>query len=291
MTIVAESFTLARPDGIELRGLCWRAATPAPAGSRTIVIVHGLGEHVGRYAALGEWLAARGWTLRGHDHRGHGRSQGARGTLAASNDLVDDLAAAIDALGTPMPAAPLLIGHSLGGLVALTYALRHPERISGLVLSSPALAPGLGVFQKALLAVMSRVAPEVAVGNGLDPSKLSHDPAIVRAYLADPLVHDRICARLGRFIVDGARKALDAAPTLAVPTLLAFAGDDRLVDPEGSREFARRAPPSLLVAREYPGLWHEILNETPAGRGAVLADLEAWLEARRQTDQGGRAAR
>ncbi|MBX3592070.1 MAG: lysophospholipase [Burkholderiaceae bacterium] len=275
-----ETFTLARPDGVELHGLCWRPPVADAAASRTVVIVHGLGEHVGRYATLGDWLAARGWTLRGHDHRGHGRSQGARGKLSSSHDLVDDLAAAIDALAAPASAPPLLMGHSMGGLVALTYALRHPERIGGLVLSSPALALGLGVFQKALLAVMSRVAPDVAVNNGLDPSRLSHDAAVVRAYVDDPLVHDRISARLARFLVDGGRDALERAPALSVPTLLIYAGDDRLVDPEGSREFARRAPRSLLVAREYPALWHEILNESPEGRSAVLADLERWLAQR-----------
>ncbi|MCO5108666.1 MAG: lysophospholipase [Burkholderiaceae bacterium] len=275
-----EPLTLARPDGIELRGLCWRPPAPAAKPPRTVVVVHGLGEHVGRYAALGAWFGARGWALCGYDHRGHGRSQGARGKVASSGDLVDDLAAAIDALRAPAATPPLLMGQSLGGLVALTYALRHPGRVAGLVLSSPALAPGLSAFQKALLALMSRLAPDVAVNNGLDPTKLSHDPAAVRAYLDDPLVHDRISARLARFIVDGAREALDRAPTLAVPTLLIYAGDDRLVDPEGSREFARRAPRSLLVAREYPALWHEILNEAPAGRDAVLADLEAWLAQR-----------
>ncbi len=277
MSATPEAFTLARPDGVVLRGLCWQPANAAAATPRTAVIVHGLGEHVGRYAALGEWFVARGWTLRGHDHRGHGRSDGARGTLSSPHDLIDDLAAAIDALGTPASAPPLMIGHSLGGLVALGFALRHPDRIAGLVLSSPALAPGLSVFQKALLAVMSRLAPDVTVSNGLDPAKLSHDAAVVRAYLDDPLVHDRISARLARFIVDGAREALDSVPALAVPTLLIYAGDDRLVDPEGSRTLARRAPPSLLAVHEYPALWHEILNETPAERAAVLADLDAWL--------------
>ena len=309
-----ESFTLDRPDGIRLHGLCWRAAgshasaaggnagavgsgvsaaggnasgvggSASAAGgganaSRTIVLVHGLGEHVGRYAALGDWLAQRGWTLRGHDHRGHGRSQGARGTLRTSHDLVDDLAAGIDAVAAD-GAPPLLMGHSLGGLVALTYALRHPDRIAGLVLSSPALALGLGPLRKLLVAVMSRLAPDVAVSNGLDPTKVSHDAEVVRAYVDDPLVHDRITARLARFLVDGGRDALDRAPALSLPTLLLYAGDDRLVDPEGSREFTRRAPRSLVVAREYPGLWHEIFNETPAQRGAVLDDLGAWLEAR-----------
>jgi alpha-beta hydrolase superfamily lysophospholipase len=294
-----ESFTLDRPDGTRLHGLAWRAAgssagtadsgmgTTGNVGSaadsvanasRTIVLAHGLGEHVGRYAALGEWLAQRGWTLRGHDHRGHGRSQGARGALRTSHDLVDDLAAGIDAVADGAP--PLLMGHSLGGLVALTCALRHPDRIAGLVLSSPALALGLGPLRRLLVAVMSRLAPDVAVGNGLDPTKISHDAAVVRAYVDDPLVHDRITARLARFLVDGGRDALDRAPALSVPTLLLYAGDDRLVDPEGSRAFERRAPRSLVVAREYPTLWHEILNEAPAGRSVVLDDLGAWLDAR-----------
>ncbi|RPH62974.1 MAG: alpha/beta hydrolase [Burkholderiales bacterium] len=275
-----ESFTLDRPDGTRLHGLCWRPAEATASPSRTVVMVHGLSEHIGRYAALGDWFAARGWTLRGHDHRGHGRSQGRRGTVSSSYDLVDDLAAAIDALATEASSPPLLMGQSLGGLVAVTYALRHPERIAGLVLSSPALAPGLNAFQKVLLALMSRMAPDLALGNGLDPSKLSHDTAVVRAYLDDPLVHDRISARLGRFIVDASRDAIERAPELSVPTLLIYAGDDRLVDPEGSREFARRAPRSLLVAHEYPALWHEILNETPAERRAVLDDLGAWLAQR-----------
>jgi len=140
--------------------------------------------------------------------------------------------------------------------------------------------------------VMSRLAPDVTVSNGLDPAKLSHDAAVVRAYLDDPLVHDRISARLARFIVDGAREALDSVPALAVPTLLIYAGDDRLVDPEGSRTLARRAPPSLLAVHEYPALWHEILNETPAERAAVLADLDAWLAGTgRERTEGRRGGR
>ena len=135
-----------------------------------------------------------------------------------------------------------------------------------------------GLFQKALLAVMSRVAPDVAVEQRPRSSRLSHDAAVVRAYVDDPLVHDRI-SRGSRFWSTGARRAR-ARRRCRCRRLLIYAGDDRLVDPEGSREFARRAPRSLLVAREYPALWHEILNESPEGRSAVLADLERWLAQR-----------
>lgn len=272
-----EPYTLARPDGVVLHGLCWRPVDVDPRVSRHVVFVHGLGEHIGRYAGLGEWFARRGWTMRGHDHRGHGLSPGRRGSVPSPQDLLDDLDAAIDALPADAPSAPLLMGQSFGGLIAATYALRQPQRVAGLVLSSPALAATPTALQRLLLAVMTPLAPDFPVHNGLDPSKLSHDAAVVRAYVDDPLVHDRISARLGRFIIDTASDALARAPTLSVPTLLLYAGDDRMVDPAGSREFARRAPGALLAAREYPELWHDLLHESSAGLDAVLADLGAWL--------------
>lgn len=265
-----ETHTLERPDGVVLSGRCWRA----PQATRVAVLVHGLGEHAGRHAELARFLVDRGYTVHAWDHRGHGRSQGPRGGLRRANDLVDDLGAVVD---TCSAAPVLLFGHSLGGLVAVEFALRHPLRVEALVLSSPVLAPGLSAGEKLLLAMMSRVAPDVAVSNGIDASQLSHDESVVRAYLDDPLVHDRVTARLVRFIVDASRGAIDRAGALAVPTLLLFAGDDRVVDPQGSRDFAQRAPQSLLTAREYPGLRHEILNETPAQRATVYRDLGAWL--------------
>ncbi|MGE0808231.1 MAG: lysophospholipase [Burkholderiaceae bacterium] len=283
-----ETLELARPHGLLLRGSCWRAE-PARNEARTVYLVHGLGEHIGRYEALAAWFNARGWQVRGHDHRGHGRSDGRRGVLAHTDDLVADLAAALDALAVDAASPPLLFGHSLGGLVAATYALRHPERLCGLVLSSPALDPGMSGGQRLLLAVMSALAPDVTVGNGLDPTKLSHDADAVRRYLDDPLVHDRISARLGRFIADASAQAVDRAAALAVPTLLLYAGDDRLVDPAGSRRFAAAAPVSLLTAHEYPGLWHEIFNEASPARERVLADLDAWLMARWPAVAGARA--
>ncbi|MBW7925174.1 MAG: lysophospholipase [Burkholderiaceae bacterium] len=268
-----QTIELTRPDRAVLRGLRWRC----PGGARAVV-VHGLGEHAARQRNVAEFLARRGFDVVAFDHRGHGRSDGARGALRRSENLVDDLAAIVDSTAS---APILLVGHSMGGLVALRYALAHPETVAALVLSSPALDPTLSLGQKLLLATMSRLAPDLAVGNGLDASKISHDPAVVRAYREDPLVHDRITARLARFIVDGARDAIERAAMLAVPTLLLVAGDDRLVSPAGSRRFAQRAPRGRVDERVYEGLWHELFNESEPGRTRVFGDLGVWLDARK----------
>ncbi len=268
------SLELARPDGTVLRGLRWRR----PGGARAVV-VHGLGEHAARQRNVAGFLAQCGFDVVAFDHRGHGRSDGARGALRARDDLVDDLAAIVDSTSS---APILLVGHSMGALVALRHALARPETVASLVLSSPALDANLGVGQKLLLAAMSRLAPDVALGNGLDASKISHDPAVVRAYREDPLVHDRITARLARFIVAGARDALERAGTLAVPTLLLVAGDDRLVPAAASRRFAQRAPRGRIVEHVYEGLWHELFNESEPARSRVFADLGAWLDAQPQ---------
>ncbi len=265
-----QEIELSRPDRTVLRGLRWRRA----GGARAIV-VHGLGEHAGRQRNVCRFLAGRGFDVVAFDHRGHGRSDGARGALRRQRDLVDDLAAIVSSTAS----APIvLVGHSMGGLVALHHALAHPETVAALVLSSPALDPALNFGQKLLLATMSRLAPNVAVGNGLDASKISHDPAVVRAYREDPLVHDRITARLARFIVEGSREAIERAGTLAVPTLLLVAGDDRLVAPAGSHRFTRRATQQRVDERIYDGLWHELFNENEPARSRVFADLGAWLD-------------
>lgn len=281
---------LVRPDATVLRGLHWSGAAGQAAPGQAVVghgvvghgvvgqavVVHGLGEHAARHGNVAGFLARRGFDVTAFDHRGHGRSDGRRGALRRDDDLVDDLDAVVESTGRE---PVLLVGHSMGGLVALRYALEHPERVRALVLSSPALDPGLNVGQKLLLATMSRLAPDIAVGNGLDPTKISHDAAVVRAYREDALVHDRITARLARFIVDGARDAVERAGSLAVPTLLLVAGDDRLVAPAASRRFAQRAPRERIEERVYDGLWHELFNESEPARARVFGDLGAWLDA------------
>jgi len=275
--------TLTAPDGLVLQ----LRPGPAPAGPLrgTVLLVHGLGEHAGRYGHVMDRLAGEGWQTLAYDQRGHGRSPGPRGGIPSTEALLADLGTVVHHARHALPGPLLLLGHSLGGLLAGRYVAEGLSAapapwwhvVDGLVMSSPALDPGMSAFQKALLAVAAPLAPDAALGNGLKPAWVSRDPAVVRAYMADPLVHDRITPRLVRFIVDAGALVRARAAQWQVPTLLQYAGADRCVAPAGSAAFAAAAPPAVLRALRYDGLAHEIYNEPEQAR--VLADLAGWLAA------------
>lgn len=245
-----------------------------------VLLVHGLGEHAGRYDHLAGQLNDWGFAVRGYDQYGHGESGGPRGGLPTDTRLLDDLADIVDSTRSRMGQhTPLiLLGHSMGGLVAARFVALGLRPVQALVLSSPALDPGLNAIQKLLLAVLPKIAPNLRIGNGLDASLISHDPAVVAAYRADKLVHDRVSARLARFIADGGPATLAQAASWSVPTLLLYAGADRLVNPAGSRAFAAAAPKTVLSAHCFEALYHEIFNELDAA--PVYAELKKWLDAR-----------
>ncbi|CAB5706116.1 Phospholipase ytpA [Delftia tsuruhatensis] len=264
-------------DGAELALRDWPVAGgPARA---TVLLVHGLGEHIGRYAALAQRLNAWGYAVRGYDHYGHGRSAGPRGGLTGDSRLLDDLACVVDATRAQQPAGlPLvLLGHSLGGLVAALFVARALRPVDALVLSSPAFDIGLSPLQRLLVGTLPRLLPDLRVSNGLQIPYLSHDAAVCDAYRADPLCHDRICARLARFLAQGGPQVLALAGRWSVPGLLLWAGDDRLVAPAGSRAFADRAPPAVLQAQCFDGAYHELFNESDAFAAPVFARLRDWL--------------
>lgn len=272
---------LTTADGLTLGLREW----PVAGARGTALIVHGLGEHIGRYAHVAAHLNGWGWTVVGYDQRGHGTSEGARGALPAPDALLSDLAAVIDSVRAAHAGPLLLLGHSMGGLVAARFCAEAlatrpaawQRRVNALVLSSPALDPGMSGFQKLLLAVLGGLAPNLAVNNGLKPAWISRDPAVVKAYVDDPLVHDRVTPRLVRFIVDGGAEVLRRAAQWNVPTLLLYAGSDRCVAPAGSTAFARAAPGAVVTAREFQPLFHEIFNEIE--QGEVFAALGDWLSA------------
>ncbi len=271
--------TLVTVDGLKLQLRAWPAAEPE---SGTVLIVHGLGEHIGRYAHVAAHLNGWGWNAVGYDQRGHGQSEGARGCLNGVDDLLQDLSLVIDTLRAARPGPLVLLGHSLGGLVAARFvaggigAVEPWYRpVDALVLSSPALDPGMNAGQKLLLALLGRLAPNLAVNNGLKPEWISRDAAVVQRYVADPLVHDRVAPRLARFIVDSARVVRERAPLWTLPTLLLYAGSDRCVAPGGSAGFAAAVPQARLDTHEFRALFHEVFNEPEQAQ--VFDRLGEWL--------------
>ena len=273
--------TLTTADGLKLHLREW----PLAPAHGTVLIVHGLGEHIGRYVHVAMQLNAWGWRVAGFDHRGHGRSDGARGRLASADDLLRDLAQVIDAVRSAHPDGPLLLlGHSMGGAVAARFvaeglapsAAAWHRPVDALVLSSPALALDTSAVQKLLLALVGPLAPNLSLGNGLNPAWVSRDPAVVKAYIADPLNHDRISPRLARFMLDAGAFVRSHAGAWKLPTLLLYAGSDRCVAPAGSGEFSAAAPRAVVTTQEFRPLYHEIFNE-PEQR-EVFDALSAWLQ-------------
>lgn len=267
-------------DGLRLVLHRW----PCADARGTVLIVHGLGEHAGRYAHVAAALNAAGWSALGYDHRGHGHSEGARGVIAAADSLLADLAAVIDAVRAESPRRPLvLLGDSMGGAVAarlVAEALQPAPAawsrpVDALVLVAPALEATMTRWQRVQLTWMRRLAPDMAVASGLDATALSRDPAVVRAYLADPRVHDRISARLAQFIVDAGAFVRAHAARWRVPTLLLWGGADRIVAPSGSAAFAAAAPAGVVSAWCDPTMFHEPFNDV--GREQVLQRLTGWL--------------
>jgi alpha-beta hydrolase superfamily lysophospholipase len=246
-------------------------------GRGGIVIMHGLGEHSGRYRHVAQFLNECGYTVRAYDHRGHGRSGGARGDVPGNDALLDDARLVIGDFAARLGQPPLLLGHSLGGLIAAHYATRGVSPLAGLVLSSPALRIRLSGVQKFLLRILTAVAPGFGTPNGLDANYLSHDKSVVDAYRNDPLVHNKISARLLNYMLAAIDFSQQGAPGLRTRALLLVAGNDHLVDAAGSEAFAQRLAPGIGTMHRYPELYHEIFNETGATR--VFDDFRHWLGA------------
>lgn len=269
-------------DGLTLRLRVW------PAGKRRrggVVLVHGLGEHIDRYDHVARRLNALGFDVVGYDHRGHGRSPGPRGGMPCDDALCADLGRVLYAARESFPGPLVLLGHSLGGLIAGRFVAEGLQptpadwwrAVDALVMSSPALDPGTNAVQKLLLAAVAPLLPNLAINNGLKQDWISRDPDVVKAYAADPLVHDRVTGRLGLFIARQGPAVIAAAPRWTTPTLLMWAGADRCVAPAGSAAFAAAAPDGVVTGCEWPGLFHEIFNEPE--QADVLQVMDDWLVA------------
>ena len=279
--------TLQTSDGLALFSRRW---VPDWRPTRLVVaLVHGVHEHSGRYAPLATSLMAEGFAVWAVDLRGHGRSPGERGQVAASFDeYVRDAEALLDAAGEAAGDLPLvLMGHSMGGLVAArTVQERGPGGLAGLALSSPALAVSAPPLLEKVAPYVARWLPN-APATRVDLSKLSHDPTVERKYREDPLtLVQGVRARLGYEVVRATERVRERPEAFRLPLYLFHGTADTITDPAGTRWLAERAPGDVTL-RLYDGLYHETLNED--ARDRVVADLVAWLDARAEADPPGGA--
>ena len=255
----------------------WRPPAPRAA----LVLVHGLADHSSRFAEPAGRLAEAGYATHALDYRAHGRSPGLRVHVGSFEEFRDDVRAALDVARRVDPGLPLfLLGHSQGGLIGLSLALREPRAVDGLVLTSPflgvhpSLRPGLGL--RLLARGLASFWPTRLFPNGVDPSFVSRDPAVVAAYRTDPLVSGAVSAGWYRAATATLDEVRTRAHDLAVPTLVHYAGDDRLVDAEATAAWIAGAPAGRVEAVRWPGLYHEVLNEPE--KDQVMARILAWLD-------------
>lgn len=266
---------LTAADGTTIFVTDWRPEA-ADATGGGIVVMHGLGEHSGRYGHVTRFFNDLGLTVRTYDHRGHGRSGGPRGDVPDNDRILHDAKMVIDDFARQYAAPPLLLGHSMGGLLAARFAVENRSPLRGLILSSPALAVTLSGTQRILLKVMASAAPGYAIPNGLETRFLSHDQTVIDAYVKDPLVHGKISARLLNCMLASIDIAHSRAPTLNLPTLMVVAGDDHIVDARGSHAFFTRLSVGVGTMHAYPQLYHEIFNEIETRR--IFEDIGNWLQ-------------
>lgn len=268
--------------GLHLHYQHWRSDTTPPAA--ILALVHGFGEHSGRYGNVVEHLTERGYAVYGFDNRGHGRSPGQRGHINAWAEFREDVGAFLSLIGEREPGLPLfLMGHSLGGLIVLDYALHHPEGLAGVIASGPVLGPpDISPALLMLSRLLSRLWPRFSLSAGLDAGSLSRDPSVVQAYRDDPLTHDRASARLGTEMAAAVRWTQAHAADLRLPLLIVHGGADRLVPPEYSRLFFENVTFADKERHEYEGVYHEPHNDIEARR--VLDDISAWLDRHRVRD-------
>jgi alpha-beta hydrolase superfamily lysophospholipase len=265
--------------GMLLPGRVWCAEQPRAL----VAIIHGLGEHSGRYAALAEVLVEHRFTVAALDLPGHGGAPGPRGHVKSWEFLRDQCVPATFTASRGMPGQPpdlrsVLLGHSLGGLLALDYVIAHPREILAVVASAPPLrTPAPPIWKLGLAEAAKVLAPAQGFASGLDESGMSRDPEVIQGRANDPLVHDRITPQLF-FGMEAARKrVMEEVRRLAIPALLMQGMKDRIIDPKGALEFNVAAPHGMARILTYPEAYHEIFNDLD--RDQAIRDLTGWLDA------------
>ena len=240
---------------------------------------HGFAEHSGRYVHFAEYFLKHGYSVYVPNHRGHGKSEGERAFVNKFDDFVLDLKKFIEQVKRWENVDKIfLVGHSMGGAIALRYALKYPDDLKTVIASGAGLilTANVSSFLRMMAKVLSKIVPKMKIESKIDPNILTHDKEIAQKYANDPLVFKFTTARLGAEMFSAGDDTLKQAHKLKVPILILHGGEDMLVSPRGSQIFFENIPIEDKKLIIYPGLYHEIFNETE--REKVLKDVLDWVE-------------
>jgi len=272
-----DTHTIVGSGGMELFAQSW---LPDGKAKAVMVIIHGFGEHSGRYTHVGEWFAARQYAVYGFDLRGMGRSPGKRGHVNDWTEYTEDVRSYVQWVKESSPGLHVFLwGHSQGGLIALDYSIGNPEGLSGVIASGPSVGSlPVSPLMLTMAKLMSRIWPQFTQDVRLDVNALSRDQSIGRAYASDPLVHNKATARMGTEMMKAIDRVQDHACDLSVPCFVIHGGGDKLSPVQGSQAFCDKLQIDDWERKEYEGFFHELHNETEWQ--LVLEDMQAWIENR-----------
>jgi alpha-beta hydrolase superfamily lysophospholipase len=268
-------FSWKTSDGLNIYAKEWK---PEGKVKAVVALVHGLGEHIGRYDHVAEAFGKAGYAMVGFDQRGHGKSDGVRGHESYDNAM-EDITRNIQNARDRYPGLPVfLYGHSLGGNLVLYYTLTQKPELKGVIATSPGLATAepLPPALLALTKILYRIAPSTKIKNGLDLYGLSHDPQVAEKYKADPLVHPFISPRLALDMLNAGNYSVDHAAEFPLPLLLMQGTADRLVNPKRTKDFAKAAPLNKITYKEWEGFYHETHNEPQ--KEEVIGTMINWMD-------------
>ncbi len=264
--------------GVRNTNIYYQGWLPEGDINAVLLVVHGLGEHSGRYMNIVGHFVPLGYAVYGLDHIGHGKSDGTREFVESFDDFTAPLIIFYKMVVEWQPGIPIfLLGHSLGGLIASYYLLEHQDKFKGAIISAPTVEIGDSVTQLTITMakVLSKIAPKAGVMS-LDATTISKDPEVVAAYISDPLVfHGKTTARLGAELLSAMMRSSAEAGTITLPVIIVQGAEDALVEPHGAQMLYDTIGSEDKTLKIYEGLWHEVFNEPE--RAIVLKDVEDWL--------------
>jgi len=266
-------------DGLQIFAQIWE---PEVVQSKAVIcLVHGIGEHSGRYAPVAETFGKSGYVFFSADLRGHGRSAGARGHINDIEEIMLDIDTLIEQARARYPQLPIILyGHSLGGILVLHYGLKRKPNIKGIVATSSGLRTALENEPLKVNAarILGAILPKVAIASGLESAAISRDEEVVKTYLADPLVHDKITLGFGKIMLDVVAWTLSHAAEFSLPLLLMHGKADRIAFPAGSAEFAEALKGKACTLILWDNAYHELHNDLE--KEEALRAMSLWMDAR-----------